>query len=105
MRVYRDDQKFTNFRINVVLWANVTMFVMLGVAFWFVQGLHADRYRTLSEANALREIVTPAKRGLILDRNGKILADNQAAYQLTIDRMALKPLVRADKTHKDKLFE
>ncbi len=104
MRVYRDDQKFVNFRINVVLWANVIVFLMLGVAFWFVQGLRADRYRSLSEANALREIVTPAKRGLILDRGGKILADNQAAYQLTIDRVVLKPLVKADKTHKDKLF-
>jgi penicillin-binding protein 2 len=104
MRVYRDDQKFTNFRINVVLWANVIMFGMLVVAFWFVQGLQADRYRSLSEANTLREVVTPAKRGLIMDRNGKILADNQAAYQLTIDRVILKPLVRADKSHKDRLF-
>lgn len=104
MRVYRDDQKFVNFRINVVLWANVIVFLMLGGAFWFVQGLQADRYRSLSEANALREIVTPAKRGLILDRNGKILADNQPAYQLSIDRVILRPLLKADKTHKDQLF-
>lgn len=104
MRVYRDDQKFVNFRINVVLWANVIVFLMIGVAFWLVQGLKADRYRSLSEANALREIVTPAKRGLIMDRGGKILADNQAAYQLTIDRVVLKPLVKADKTHRDRLF-
>src|SRR5512140_1094073 len=104
MRVYRDDQKSINFRITVLLWANVIVFLMLGVAFWFVQGLQADRYRSLSEANTLREVVTPAKRGLIMDRNGKILADNQAAYQLTIDRVILKPLLRADNSHKDRLF-
>src|SRR5512140_2400018 len=104
MRVYRDDQKSINFRITVLLWANVIVFMMLGVAFWFVQGLQADRYRSLSEANGLREIVRPAKRGLIMDRNGKILADNQAAYQLTVDRVVLKPLVRADKTHKERLL-
>jgi penicillin-binding protein 2 len=105
MRVYRDDQKFLNFRINVLLWANVTVFVFLAGSFWFVQGLQADKYRMLSEANALREVVMPAKRGLIMDRNGKILADNQPAYSLTIDRVLLKTLVKNDPQHKPKLFE
>jgi penicillin-binding protein 2 len=105
MRVYRDDQKFLNFRINVLLWANVTVFVFLAGSFWFVQGLQADKYRSLSEANALREVVMPAKRGLIMDRNGKILADNQPAYLLTIDRVLLKTLVKNDPQHKAKLFE
>jgi penicillin-binding protein 2 len=104
MRVYRDDQKFLNFRINILLWANVIVFVFLAGSFWFVQGLQADKYRSLSEANALREIVMPAKRGLIMDRNGKILADNQPAYLLTIDRVLLKPLIKNDPNHKAKLF-
>jgi len=104
MRVYRDDQKFINFRINVLLWANVTIFVLLAGSFWFVQGLHADKYRTLSEANAMREIVVPAKRGLIMDRNGKVLADNQPSYALSIDRTLLKSLTKADPNHKAKLF-
>jgi penicillin-binding protein 2 len=104
MRVYRDDQKFLNFRINVLLWANVIVFVFLAGSFWFVQGLQADKYRSLSEANALREIVVPAKRGLIMDRNGKILADNQPSYALSLDRVLLKTLAKADPNHKAKLF-
>src|SRR5438552_15511357 len=104
MRVYRDDQKFLNFRINVLLWANVIVFVFLAGSFWFVQGLQADKYRSLSEANALREIVTPAKRGLIMDRHGKILADNQPSYSLSIDRVLLRPLIKNDPNHKAKLF-
>jgi len=104
MRVYRDDQKFLNFRINVLLWANVIVFVFLAGSFWFVQGLQADRYRTLSEANALRQIVVPAKRGLIMDRNGKILADNQPAYALSVDRALMRKLSKSDAEHKTKLF-
>src|SRR5688572_16455073 len=104
MRVYRDDQKFLQFRINTVLWATVATFVFLAGSFWFVQGVQAEKYRGLSEANALREIEVPAKRGLIMDRNGKILADNQPAYQLEIDRVVLKPLVKVDPGHKAKLF-
>src|SRR5947207_14410002 len=105
MRVYRDDQKFLNFRINVLLWANVTVFVFLAGSFWFVQALQADKYRSLSEANALREVVMPAKRGLIMDRNGKILADNQPAYLLTIDRVLLKTLVRHAPQHKPNVVQ
>jgi len=104
MRVYRDDQKFINFRINVLLWANVTIFIFLAGSFWFVQGLHADKYRTLSEANAMREIIVPAKRGLITDRNGKVLADNQPSYALDVDRSLLKSMSKTDPNHKAKLF-
>src|SRR5206468_11927122 len=104
MRVYRDDQKFLTFRINALLWGIVVVFVFLAGSFWFVQGVQAEKYRGLSESNALREIVTPAKRGLIMDRNGKILADNQPAYSLTIDRDALKPIVKADPNHRPKLI-
>jgi len=105
MRVYRDDQKFLTFRINALLWAIVAIFVFLAGSFWFVQGVQAEKYRGLSEANALREIVTPAKRGLILDRTGqKIIADNQAAYSLTLDRVVLRPIVKADATHRPKLI-
>ncbi len=103
MRVYRDDQKFLQFRINTVMWGIVAVFVFLTGSFWFVQGVQADKYRGLSEANALREIVIPAKRGLLMDRNGKILADNQPAYSLTVDRVVMRPMVKSDPKHRNKL--
>lgn len=103
MRVYRDDQKFLQFRINAVLWGIVAAFVFLAGSFWFVQGVQAEKFRGLSEANALREIEIPAKRGLIMDRTGKILADNQPAYMLQVDRVVMKPLLKADKQRRAKL--
>src|SRR5216684_8420041 len=104
MRVYRDDQKFLTFRINALLWAIVIIFVFLAGSFWVVQGVQAEKYRKLSEANALREIVLPAKRGLILDRSGqKILADNQPAYSLFLDRVIMRPILKIDPTHRQKV--
>jgi penicillin-binding protein 2 len=105
MRVYRDDQKFLTFRINALLWSIIAVFVFLAGSFWFVQGVQAERYRNLSDANALRPVAMPAKRGLILDRTGqKILADNQPAYSLTLDRVVMRPIVKSDKTHRDKVI-
>jgi len=103
MRVYRDDQKFLQFRINVVLWGIVAAFVFLAGSFWFVQGVQAEKYRGLSEANALREIEIPPKRGLIMDRRAKILADNQPSYNLQVDRVVMKPMLKADRQRRDKL--
>jgi penicillin-binding protein 2 len=104
MRVYRDDQKFLTFRINAFLWGIVVLFTFLLGAFWFVQGVQAEKWRNLSESNALREVVVPAKRGLIFDRSGeKILADNSPAYSLALDRVVMKPLVKGDPTHQTKL--
>jgi penicillin-binding protein 2 len=103
MRVYRDDQKFLQFRINAVLWGIVAAFVFLAGSFWFVQGVQAEKYRGLSEANALREIEIPPKRGLIMDRKGKILADNQPSYTLQVDRVVMRPLLKADKQRREKL--
>src|SRR5205085_1132254 len=105
MRVYRDDQKFLPFRINALLWGIVAVFLFLAGAFWFVQSVQAEKWRNLSEANALRELIVPAKRGLILDRTGQqILADNQPAYSLTLDRVVMRPLTKNDPTHRPKLI-
>lgn len=106
MRVYRDDQKFLTFRINALLWAIVIIFVFLAGSFWFVQGVQAERYRNLSDANALRPVPMPAKRGLILDRTGqKIFADNQPAYLLTLDRVVMRPIAKGDPTHRPKVIQ
>jgi penicillin-binding protein 2 len=105
LRVYRDDQKFLTFRINALLWAIGAVFLFLAGSFWVVQGRQADKYRGLSESNALRELVLPAKRGLIMDRNGKILADTQPAYSLTLDRVVMKPLIKNDASHRPMLVQ
>lgn len=57
--------------------------IILGRLFQ-LQILEFDTYRPLSRENSLRqEVVTPA-RGLIYDRTGKLLVDNEPIYSITI---------------------
>lgn len=57
--------------------------VILGRLFQ-LQILDFDTYRPISRENSLRqEVVTPA-RGLIYDRNGRLLVDNEPIYSITI---------------------
>ncbi len=45
----------------------------------------------------------PAKRGLIRDRHGKVLVDNQPAYQLMLMRSDLRQISRTDPGHRDRM--
>ncbi|HET9863601.1 MAG TPA: penicillin-binding protein 2 [Steroidobacteraceae bacterium] len=51
-----------------------------------LQVLRYDYYAELSQGNRVRVEPLPAQRGLILDRNGTVLAENRPAFQLELVR-------------------
>lgn len=71
--------KTTHISVHIV-------FVVLVLFFWKIQILDHQKYWEKSEANRIREIILPPQRGLIKDRNGKILAKNVASYKASIIR-------------------
>ena len=63
-----------------------------------LQILEAGRYKVLSEHNEFEFRLTPPPRGLILDRNGVVLASNRPAFRLLV---ATDENVDIDKTLAD----
>lgn len=59
-------------------------FLVLAGRFYFLQIAQYDLYSNQSEANRVRLYPSAPNRGLILDRNGEILATNEPAYRLEI---------------------
>lgn len=62
---------------------------ILGVIGWRMKSLqieNAEQYRLLAEENRINLQLIPPARGLIYDRNGLLLADNEQNYRLTITR-------------------
>ena len=57
---------------------------VLGSAFFRAQVLQRSQFALQSEANRLREVPLAAPRGIILDRNGEILAENLPGYAVTL---------------------
>lgn len=51
---------------------------------WYLQVLAADRYSVLAEGNRVRQVVLQAPRGRILDRKGRVLVQNRAAWAFTV---------------------
>lgn len=60
------------------------VFVVLGAAFFRLQVLEHARYELRAKSNRLRPIPLPAPRGLILDRNGEIIAENVPGYSVSL---------------------
>ncbi len=60
--------------------------VALGGRLTQLQLLEAGRYRLLSEHNQFQFVLSPPPRGLILDRNGVVLASNRPDFCLLLAR-------------------
>ena len=62
----------------------LTMFAVLFLRFCYLQVIRHDYYSTLAEANRISIVPIVPNRGIIVDRNGVLLAHNYSAYTLEI---------------------
>src|SRR3984957_12157158 len=62
------------------------LLLCVGGRLFYLQGIKYEYYSTLSQGNRIRNEPIPPSRGLILDRNGVVLADNQPAFNLELVR-------------------
>jgi penicillin-binding protein 2 len=56
---------------------------------WFLQVRDGEKYVRAASSNQIREVVTPAVRGQILDDQGRPLVDNRTGLVVSVDRTAL----------------
>jgi penicillin-binding protein 2 len=76
------------FRRRAVV-AAIFVLLMFGVLFsryYFLQVVEHDTYTVLSENNRVHLEAIAPPRGFIFDRKGRLLADNQPTFSLTINR-------------------
>ena len=69
-------------RLIVVLSFLVAALVCFGVVLFNYQIVNGDEYRALSVAGTAKREVVETSRGIITDRNGKVLVSNRLAYTL-----------------------
>jgi penicillin-binding protein 2 len=73
-------------RVLVAQIGALSLMCVLGGRLWYLQTAAADEYTAAALSNSVREVVTPAPRGEILDRAGRPLVRNRDRAQVTIDR-------------------
>lgn len=79
-----EDDSFVGIRVGVLLIIAFTLFGVLTFRLWFLQILSGDVYVAVAKDNRIREVKIEAPRGVIYDRNGKILVQNRAGLSVGI---------------------
>jgi penicillin-binding protein 2 len=85
----RELQEF-RLRIGVAAIAVIVAFGLLGARFVFLQLVQHETYRAKAEDNRISIVPIAPNRGLIVDRNGVVLARNYSGYTLEIATRKVK---------------
>ena len=90
-RLLRDDTRFAMGRIAIFQYVAVAVFVFLIAGFWVLQVRDHEVNSELAERNRVKIVPLPAPRGKILDRDGRVVVDNQPSFTLMLSQENLKP--------------
>src|SRR5215813_11595084 len=94
MAVPIEDRRRVTIRLSILQYIITVLFSILAVSFWVLQVVQHTKFEEMAENNHQRTLALRAPRGLVLDRNGKILVDNRGSYSISIDRERTKDLNR-----------
>jgi len=87
-----DDRRSVGVRLAVIQYATAVVFVALLVGFWLLQVADHAKYREMAENNHLRTIPLLAPRGVLFDRNGRVLVENRYSFNISIVREQVRDL-------------
>lgn len=82
-----DSLRFRMTALGVVV---ACLFGALFVRLWYLQVLETSQFKVAAQQNGVQLVYTPAHRGRILDRNGKVIVDNQIVNVLAVNRVLIK---------------
>jgi penicillin-binding protein 2 len=71
-------------RADIARWILVVAFLVLSGAFFRTQIIQHDKFQLKAETNRLRPIALTPPRGAILDRRGRIIAENVPGYSVKL---------------------
>jgi penicillin-binding protein 2 len=92
LKNYIHEQYYFRLRLGVAGLLVLSLFALLASRFYYLQIVHYNHYQTLAENNRISLVATIPNRGLILDKNGVVLAHNFFVYTLEITPAKVKNL-------------
>jgi penicillin-binding protein 2 len=97
MTVAEDRRRFSA-RLAVLRVAVLVVFAALAVGFWTLQVVQHQRYQEMAENNHQRTLALRAPRGVLFDRQGRVLVENRSSYTISIVREHTTDLARTVRT-------
>jgi len=89
-----EDRRKTSSRVTALQGVIAFSFAALAIGFWVLQVLQHQQYNEMAENNHQRTLALRAPRGLVFDREGRVLVENRNSYSISIVREHTKDLSR-----------
>jgi penicillin-binding protein 2 len=89
-----EDRRKVAIRLAALQYAVVVIFSLLAVSFWVLQIVQYAKFAEMAENNHQRTLALRAPRGLVFDRNGRVLVENRDSYNISIVREHTKDINR-----------
>jgi len=89
-----EDRRRLTIRLTILQYLITVVFSVLAVSFWVLQVVEHAKFEEMAENNHQRTLALRAPRGLVLDRDGKVLVENRQSYSISIVREHTKDLNR-----------
>ncbi len=83
---FPEEPRFPAWKIPFLQYVIALTLLVLLAGYWRLQVKDHRKYVELSERNRTRDLPIIAPRGLILDRNGRVLVDNLPAFSVLLSR-------------------
>jgi penicillin-binding protein 2 len=80
----RSEQNALTRRLRVSFGAVCLLLGLLGVRLWYLQCVYGGYYRDLSENNRTRTVRTAPPRGMVFDREDRVLVRNRPAFDIAL---------------------
>jgi penicillin-binding protein 2 len=87
-----DNRRGVGVRLTTLQYAVALCFFALAVSFWIFQVAEHGKFREMAENNHLRTLPMRAPRGVLYDRDGKVLVENRYSTKISIVREQIQDL-------------
>src|SRR5919198_973538 len=85
-----DDSQNIRVRLRIIQGLVLLVLGVLAVRLYVLQVVNGARYGEIAENQRIRLLPIPAPRGVIFDRNGKLLVDSRPIYNVILSREDMK---------------
>lgn len=89
-----EDRRRFAVRLAALRAGAVVVFTLLAGCFWYLQVLQHARFQEMAENNHQRTLGLRAPRGVIYDRDGRVLVENRHSFNISIVREHTRDLDR-----------
>ncbi|MGE3705858.1 MAG: penicillin-binding protein 2 [Vicinamibacterales bacterium] len=89
-----EERRRVGSRLSVLQYLVTMAFAGLAASFWVLQVVQHDKFQEMAENNHQRTLPLRAPRGVVFDRDGKVLVENRHSFGISIVREHTRDLDR-----------